>query len=163
MRGATIAGGLVTRCAVVSIHAPHAGRDLCYQCHNVSPLVFQSTRPMRGATIYRRIQEAAEQFQSTRPMRGATVTVAILSMTGCFNPRAPCGARPAAPSPPCRRACFNPRAPCGARQSLIPCNLLLHGFNPRAPCGARLSVIFRSSGAAAFQSTRPMRGVTAEF
>ena len=36
---------------LISIHAPHTGRD--YGCSAVSPacLIFQSTRPIRGATI----------------------------------------------------------------------------------------------------------------
>ena len=33
---------------------------------------FQSTRPMRGATMLRRLMRLLFRFQSTRPMRGAT-------------------------------------------------------------------------------------------
>ncbi len=79
--------------------------------------IFQSTRPMRGATG-RPLSPCADtlRFQSTRPMRGATVPVCdrrlcvVISIhaphagrdvlytahnagTGHFNPRAPCGAR----------------------------------------------------------------------
>ena len=126
-----------------------------------------------------------DEFQSTRPLRGATLS-ALESFTPSryFNPRAPCGARPqwqyqrliemgfqstrplrgATPAlqavmragmefqstRPLRgatwrdgRCCyyvdyFNPRAPCGARRS---CGAQLPPFqmhfNPRAPCGAR--------------------------
>ena len=34
---------------------------------------FQSTRPMRGATMARAYQDGFLLFQSTRPMRGATI------------------------------------------------------------------------------------------
>ena len=79
-------------------------------------------------------------FQSTRPVRGATHPfVTSSSAPHRFNPRAPCGARHPASRcwywPPWS---FNPRAPCGARHH-FPRQWLLprKGFNPRAPCGAR--------------------------
>ena len=55
---------------------------------------FQSTRPMRGATLCPECRHLHKVFQSTRPMRGATAAQVYLA-TGCrcFNPRAPCGAR----------------------------------------------------------------------
>ena len=57
---------------VISIHAPHTGRDLiCAITHAVLEL-FQSTRPIRGATLESNI----------------IVCVALY-----FNPRAPYGAR----------------------------------------------------------------------
>ena len=122
----------------VSIHAPHAGRDsyesdvpptlLSFNprapcgarpCHAVKPkahTLFQSTRPMRGATSaalrfirHGRVSihaphagrdrlratqfEFLYSFQSTRPMRGATRTYASEQASVGFNPRAPCGAR----------------------------------------------------------------------
>ena len=36
--------------------------------------MFQSTRPMRGATFIFFSEEVTEWFQSTRPMRGATLS-----------------------------------------------------------------------------------------
>ncbi len=35
----------------ISIHAPHAGRDVTDAGQNRKPSEFQSTRPMRGATL----------------------------------------------------------------------------------------------------------------
>ena len=82
---------------IISIHAPHAGRDILSLRHKGMPVIFQSTRPMRGAT------------------HGilAHILLAILY----FNPRAPCGARPWRCST-IRLSLlnFNPRAPCGARR-----------------------------------------------
>ena len=46
--------------------------------------LFQSTRPMRGATNGRKLRNGRRlRFQSTRPMRGATFTVYILLCTHC--------------------------------------------------------------------------------
>ena len=145
-------------------------------------------------------------FQSTRPMRGATYTWSSKSCNNSrFNPRAPCGAR-LVQGRRWRRGCrFNPRAPCGARrvggdaiilplvfQSTRPMRgattgwlsieqyeeVSIHaphagrdsdlraktsgdsGFNPRAPCGARQRFISSGRSNQMFQSTRPMRGAT---
>ena len=37
----------------ISIHAPRAGSDLCKFRHNNYPFIFQSTLPVRGATVHR--------------------------------------------------------------------------------------------------------------
>ena len=71
--GARQACGLRTwEVVVISIHAPHAGRD-------------------RGLSI---LTWGLVIFQSTRPMRGATIEELTLILSTYFNPRAPCGARP---------------------------------------------------------------------
>ena len=128
---------------------------------------------------------ALGQFQSSRPVRGATIWLCpIVLHARYFNPRAPCGARhhicPSRTntrefqsSRPVRGATlldspaalvflyFNPRAPCGARQhrpgasSPLPAD-----FNPRAPCGARRVRRRLCRYTAGFQSARPVRGAT---
>ena len=125
-------------------------------------------------------------FQSTRPMRGATNS-SFQRYFFChyFNPRAPCGARRrncnsmgqvhkiSIHAPHAGRDCqaahrepyctnFNPRAPCGARLDVLFLHALTRcDFNPRAPCGARRSIYCPQCGHGTFQSTRPMRGATA--
>ena len=102
--GARPAGELVSGPhRVVSIHAPRTGRDLNAVGVPSSDIVFQSTRPARGATAALRI----------RPWRRSR-----------FNPRAPHGARLERRCPR-RLGCggFNPRAPHGAR--LYKRNLLI--------------------------------------
>ena len=57
----------------ISIHAPLAGRDddIDYAKYFVD--TFQSTRPLRGATIIAVLLDKRNlTFQSTRPLRGAT-------------------------------------------------------------------------------------------
>ena len=147
----------------ISIHAPRAGRDCCSGSVAASLWIFQSTRPVRGAT----------RRPPCRPPESRY-----------FNPRAPCGARlwrrgrqgptqqisihaPRAgrdiycfstqsgfssfqSTRPVRGATaqqeglgdsghdFNPRAPCGARPGVSPASgRYTSDFNPRAPCGAR--------------------------
>ena len=125
-------------------------------------ILFQPTRPLRGATQTLHPLTTGSKFQPTRPLRGATARgTRSATATRNFNPRAPCGARrredfqrlqysmisthaPLAgrdivfPTVARIRYNFNPRAPCGARPASLKCSLLIRrNFNPRAPCGAR--------------------------
>ena len=101
----------------ISIHAPLAGRDYRSSSRCSSSAVFQSTRPLRGATFSMRSRSSRPSnfnprapcgarrrlmasisspvlFQSTRPLRGATGPPGTAPRSpGDFNPRAPCGAR----------------------------------------------------------------------
>ena len=139
---------------------------------------------MRGATgeLVREIM--GRLFQSTHPMRGATVP---LQGGACcqsyFNPRTPCGVRRINSTSTRHGWDFNPRTPCGVRlgQNLdkseddtisihaphAGCDL--HGlpnrqgrphFNPRTPCGVRLHSRGKTAQFVTFQSTHPMRGAT---
>jgi len=89
-----IAGDGGTILSGISIHAPHTGRDFYPGRLFFVPCPFQSTRPIRGATINPNHQGDKSTFQSTRPIRGATP---VHLMDGHsllhFNPRAPYGAR----------------------------------------------------------------------
>ena len=80
----------------ISIHAPHTGRDPGIAGRNrdindfnprapygarpgktlvlILMIAFQSTRPIRGATLTRNGMGFSRIFQSTRPIRGATIT-----------------------------------------------------------------------------------------
>ena len=78
----------------ISIHAPRVGRDACSSSAMMMLALFQSTRPVWGATQAR---------------------IDFIKSHNYFNPRAPCGARPWPPHFPASVPHFNPRAPCGAR------------------------------------------------
>ena len=101
----------------VSIHAPHAGRDHggtlsasrrngfnprapCGARHPQgaqppAPEMFQSTRPMRGATAADEIKQKLSAVSIHAPHAGRDARLALIERLGqCFNPRAPCGARP---------------------------------------------------------------------
>ena len=102
----------------ISILAPLAGRDLNTAPsfgaeRNFNPrapcgarrlrkdgakvvIVFQSSRPLRGATMRsQKRRPKRPRFQSSRPLRGATdYLLGNETPQKDFNPRAPCGARP---------------------------------------------------------------------
>ena len=170
----------------ISIHAPHAGRDPT-KASALLPIAsyfnprapcgarpriaarrwteakFQSTRPMRGATVTSTYSDAATLFQSTRPMRGAThlpapiprahaafqstrpmrgaTTGALRMETGrLFQSTRPM--RGATPKKGGRvwQGQISIHAPHAGRDRFHShCVLLSQHFNPRAPCGARLT------------------------
>ena len=186
MRGATLGSILAANTQIISIHAPHAGRDgdiygdkegLDENFNPRAPCGARQSRRFRyvrdrhfnprapcGARPMLRDQYGIYiLFQSTRPMRGATSRSGKpLSRPRYFNPRAPCGARRSLAILQGIPPYFNPRAPCGARrttfaQVALRLQISIHAphagrdlplrrnivprgyFNPRAPCGARRS------------------------
>ena len=113
MRGATRRQDLPRAFGPISIHAPHAGSDrstrrawpCCIDFNPRSPCgerlseaiasavscIFQSTLPMRGATMAGASTSPACRFQSTLPMRGATLDgkdVALLVLISIHAPHA---------------------------------------------------------------------------
>ena len=146
----------------VSIHAPRAGRDgrpwrrrpcsrgfnpraPCGARHgNYSffdpDTLFQSTRPVRGATqSCSPLSSHHLSFQSTRPVRGATPEFFKRNGVPKFQS-----------TRPVRGATRRGRTQTGR----------LGCFNPRAPCGARRTLTWSADGSRVFQSTRPVRGAT---
>ena len=149
---------------------------------------FQSTLPLRGATMPGPVQTDIGPFQSTLPLRGATRWPPWHRSfwRWNFNPRSPCGERrPLSWWSRAIRSNFNPRSPCGERQYQLFAILSFHkfqstlplrgattcsrltgrreeNFNPRSPCGERLpntGTLCHCNGI--FQSTLPLRGATA--
>ena len=102
-------------------------------------ILFQSTRPVRGATkIAPGVKFNFNKFQSTRPVRGATSWKIHWNCCKPFQSTRPVrGATPPLLDRPETWRDFNPRAPCGARPCPRPPSGCRSNFNPRAPCGAR--------------------------
>ena len=147
--------------------------------------VFQSTRPVRGATrrtdkrshhrcvsIHapragrdeQALSESARdlEFQSTRPVRGATILGGhFCARPPSFNPRAPCGARPVGVGSADLFEGFQSTRPVrGATRAVLHRSprrtVSIHA--PRAGRDAkRMTSVSRDTG---FQSTRPVRGAT---
>ena len=126
--------------------------------------IFQSTHPVRGATVCAAVTCGFEEFQSTHPVRGATCRRhgggrgAEISI---HAPRAGCDTRCAWSAR--QSSNFNPRTPCGVRLGVQPLtsassSISIHA--PRAGCdhGKRP----HARGAQGFQSTHPVRGATAK-
>ena len=129
-------------------------------------LIFQSTLPVRGATLRRsRSRPSASYFNPRSPCGERRVGVARLAhgliisihapragsdrrpcgrarRSRYFNPRSPCGERRRASGRCCSRpGYFNPRSPCGERRKTrTSFPSFKRDFNPRSPCGERLPV-----------------------
>ena len=140
------------------------GARLCKRTTLDVSTLFQSTRPLRGAT---QLIKAKRQkigisihaplagrdrhfgvldcnsgvFQSTRPLRGATTGGKHENHCDHISIHAPLAGRDLV---------FRSRKNTG------------WNFNPRAPCGARLNLITNSYNITVFQSTRPLRGATSK-
>ena len=151
---------------------------------NENPGAFQSTRPLRGATLtgmtFREmfgisthaplagrdrysVSTASEPslFQPTRPLRGATSWDARRPARSCyFNPRAPCGARPDAARLLAVPWYFNPRAPCGARLRRSVGLQWCIQFQPTRPLRGATTTTSQAATWILFQPTRPLRGAT---
>ena len=146
---------------------------------------FQSTRPMRGATLacrwsasdyrisihaphagrdfeYGRTTKCSASFQSTRPMRGATLIYNHYTEKELkISIHAPHAGRDGCTNRYGRRDRISIHAPHAGRDDIYkkPANTK-DDFNPRAPCGARQQRSNDGSSRSLFQSTRPMRGAT---
>ena len=101
----------------VSIHAPHAGRDRGNRDFYPARIRFNPRAPCgaRPSILTRCIPRS--MFQSTRPVRGATAMFGRKAQTVAVSIHAPRAGRDGfLDAPLCFCISFNPRAPCGARQ-----------------------------------------------
>ena len=140
MRGATSQTKNLRSCQTISIHAPHAGRDVVAKEFPKSTITISIHAPHAGRDIPVIKQYfGANAFQSTRPMRGATVE-------GDTDEDA--------------LIHFNPRAPCGARRVVSPKATVDITFQSTRPMRGATNEWDYADGWVLFQSTRPMRGAT---
>ena len=124
---------------------------------------FQSTRPIRGATIHSaEVGARHNKFQSTRPIRGATIASLSSSHKVInFNPRAPYGARPGR-----HELCDIPQefqstrpirgATLGLGEVFAIRRISIHAPHTGRDCPLRSPYPVGTI----FQSTRPIRGAT---
>ena len=207
MRGAT--GVYPVKCHTCDFNprTPRGVRRGAYT-HTVWFSPYFNPRAPCGARLPNRTtKRITELFQSTRPVRGATFLISVeLIISSHFNPRAPCGARlgilgnydpvivisihaPRAGRDyiigykfPIDFRFQSTRPVRGATEMTIDNNqsiqISIHApragrdaspwvftfghsyFNPRAPCGARPTMRPIIKPCSVFQSTRPVRGAT---
>ena len=106
-----------------------------------STSVFQSTRPMRGATHQHIDSSLFDVFQSTRPMRGATIVLNAASRLINVSIHAPHAGRDDRERDLPMGGLVSIHAPHAGRDSALVKSIpFTKSFNPRAPCGARLLV-----------------------
>ena len=170
----------------ISIHAPRAGRDKLTGLVQGSNIIFQSTRPVRGATpifprcgvdrlisihapragrdaMFGNMQTESTLFQSTRPVRGATRSGALPPGFLAISIHAPRAGRDGGGiRPEGGVLAISIHAPRAGRDTSTSISApASEDFNPRAPCGARHRSRSTPRHAEGFQSTRPVRGATA--
>ena len=110
---------MLTRSLAAHNFNPRApcGARLSRPADRLLRLLFQSTRPVRGATYFLAQAGLSKIFQSTRPVRGATHLPAADHLAPRISIHAPrAGRDPFRSLRRTDRRNFNPRAPCGARQ-----------------------------------------------
>ena len=125
--------------------------------------LFQSTRPVWGATFPRCKHLPTWQFQSTRPVWGATELEVAAVDGGVVSIHAPRVGRDTSPRmSKTWRPCFNPRAPCGARPQRFWAKLRLSMFQSTRPVWGATEEEKSDLKKGLFQSTRPVWGATLE-
>ena len=149
-------------------------------------LVFQPTRPLRGATqpgaeqghllristhaplagrdeCRREITGGQSRFQPTRPLRGATAGRQDRAQGRLqFQPTRPLRGATIVFPPLSQTGGISTHAPLAGRDGRnLRCRHPSRYFNPRAPCGARPTPPSSGGRSSAFQPTRPLRGATA--
>ena len=100
--------------------------------------IFQSTLPLRGATLMQSSKRAHWTFQSTLPLRGATINGSHHGAVPKISIHAPLAGSDWQSKPPLMLVLhFNPRSPCGERRERAGKKMIVSDFNPRSPCGER--------------------------
>ena len=165
MRGATVC--IISRIAARKNFNPRApcGARLIRRGIISAKLTFQSTRPMRGATILKRSPASQTWISIHAPHAGRDRLHKKISVQSFyFNPRAPCGARrtpvTVGAGEPTEFQSTRPMRGATSKNRLHA--VQVYHFNPRAPCGARPISTVMGTCSVLFQSTRPMRGATTD-
>ena len=149
----------------ISIHAPHTGRDLLRSRHSSDKRNFNPRAPYGARQLFPFPWFPVLVFQSTRPIRGATLRHQRRARRGRhFNPRAPYGARLFTNRLlKAGMIYFNPRAPYGARRLWRRGCGSMRAFQSTRPIRGATPWGGSSGIWARFQSTRPIRGATDIF
>ena len=123
----------------ISIHAPRAGRDKRMYGWLWDAYIFQSTRPVRGATLFVDVFIAVFMISIHAPRAGRDDPDLSLSGTSEISIHAPRAGRDLDALKAHRRdSAISIHAPRAGRDILFMLFALVRkNFNPRAPCGAR--------------------------
>ena len=182
--GCDVRAALPVAVLYISIHAPREGCDPPTDHPCTRQWVFQSTHPVRGATLATSATSGGISFQSTHPVRGATrldITRPRGQRISIHAPREGCDVTTLAVDPvPVQFQSTHPVR--GA--TIVPCRLAHHGtisihapregcdpdgythvqhsaisiHAPREGCDSMDTIIQRPT--MTFQSTHPVRGAT---
>ena len=165
LRGATLVGVHTTLTPSISIHTPLAGSDDARTgARRPWTTYFNPHSPCGERRGYVQLANGFYLFQSTLPLRGATVRRrpdngrAIISI---HTPLA--GSDPSACWNPPTTSNFNPHSPCGERLSRSAAVWRSRNFNPHSPCGERLQSGVTISNVAVISIHTPLAGSDANL
>ena len=139
LRGATLTGMTFREMFGISTHAPLAGRDLRHQRTHADERKISTHAPLAGRDVMGRTTAGTLLlFQPTRPLRGATGCCPTSGRSLVFQPTRPLRGATSAQRDAKRDLRISTHAPLAGRDGTNPfgCGVWTH-FNPRAPCGAR--------------------------
>ena len=164
LRGATIPVRMVKKESKISIHAPLAGCDARLRYQHSRESKFQSTHPLRGATQPRAVGQARLDFNPRTPCGVRHPAGKVIRFTHFISIHAPlAGCDEAAKAEQAQQAISIHAPLAGCDRGQQGAGQPLKNFNPRTPCGVRRgSLLAANGGRAAFQSTHPLRGATAD-
>ena len=106
---------------------------------NCSQAPFQSTLPLRGATVFQLAGQQRPAISIHAPLTGSDSCKCRFHFAALD---------------------FNPRSPYGERRQILSDILRAWNFNPRSPYGERLLQLLFPAAQRLFQSTLPLRGAT---
>ena len=147
----------------ISTHAPHAGSDTT----SIRPMAacpnFNSRSPCRERPLVAGKEMLLLLFQSTLPMRGATMGTVPAVPGRLISTHAPhAGSDSNHRELVSGGAYFNPRSPCGERHTLYGTINTVRKFQPTLPMRGATVIRGVEKFAIKFQPTLPMRGATLE-
>ena len=185
MRGATDCCPGNDRACLISIHAPHAGSDMAFFIIPHFYFYFNPRSPCGERPWSMPPRPSKTKFQSTLPMRGATIIPPNgIHCKRYFNPRSPCGERPGGALAHIQFFLFQSTLPMRGATNSFKHLSSLHQISIHAPhAGSDLPLSFPTPspfvisihaphagsdlygghftiGGLIFQSTLPMRGAT---
>ena len=162
LRGATRSGGQESRRRRISIHAPLAGCDTGAKPAREHPGDFNPRTPCGVRPARKVVEESGRSFQSTHPLRGATLGGASKYASFPISIHAPlAGCDKGTPLVRIAVQGFQSTHPLrGATRRRRHFSVTPQHFNPRTPCGVRRYCHLRNLSGVQFQSTDPLRGGT---
>ena len=160
--GRDLSGSLSDTYSHISIHAPHAGRDKFKRRSFVKVLHFNPRAPCGARRLRAKKKGNRTIFQSTRPMRGATLDHAHRVHGHSISIHAPHAGRDEQElQEKGSRSLFQSTRPMRGATALYFTGLLRYSISIHAPhAGRDLDVTASKPKHQGFQSTRPMRGAT---
>ncbi len=145
----------------VSIHAPLTGCDSFPEAGGRDSCSFNPRTPYGVRPLRRSALGEGTLFQSTHPLRGATLSRAPCSGTVAVSIHAPLtGCDVVSPQREQVPRCFNPRTPYGVRHIASIVMGLFILFQSTHPLRGATTPPGLTAAAAEFQSTHPLRGAT---